>query len=64
VQYKITAYDNAGNPAVEDNAGSYYVYTVIPEFPSAIILPLFMLFALIAVALAKKNRCKVTAKIT
>jgi len=64
VQYKIIAYDNVGNPAVEDNAGSYYVYTVIPEFPSAIILPLFMLFALIAVALAKKNRYKVTAKTT
>ena len=62
VQYKITSYDNAGNPAVEDNAGSYYVYTIIPEFPSAIILPLFMLFALIAVALAKKNRYRVTAK--
>jgi len=28
---------------------------VIPEFPSAIILPLFMFFALIAVALAKKR---------
>jgi parallel beta-helix repeat protein len=58
VQYKIIAYDKAGNPAVEDNAGSYYIYTVIPEFPSVIILPLFMLLALIAVALAKKNRCQ------
>jgi parallel beta-helix repeat protein len=63
VQYKITAYDNAGNPAIEDNAGSYYNYTVIPEFPAAIILPLFMLFALIGAAVAK-FRCKITAKNT
>ncbi len=59
VQYKIIAYDELGNPAVEDSAGEYYVYTVIPEFPSFIVLPLFMLLALIAVALTKK---KFTAK--
>jgi len=34
VKYKIIAYDNAGNYAIEDNAGQYYVYTVIPEYPS------------------------------
>jgi hypothetical protein len=33
VQYKIVAYDNADNPAVEDSGGEYYVYQVIPEFP-------------------------------
>ncbi len=49
VQYRINAYDNAGNPAIEDNAGEYYVYTVIPEFPAAIILLLFMLLAFVAV---------------
>ena len=59
VQYKIIAYDNVGNPAVKDNAGEYYVYTVIPEIPTAIILLLFMFLALIAVALTKK---KFTAK--
>jgi len=37
---------------------------IIPEFPSIIILPLFMLLALIAVALAKKNRCRVKTKTT
>ena len=37
---------------------------VIPEFPSATILLLFMLFALIAVALAKKIQCKAIAKAT
>ena len=32
VYYRIIAYDNAGNVQVEDNAGTYYVYHVIPEF--------------------------------
>jgi len=56
VKYKITAYDNAGNYRVEDNSGQYYVYMVIPEFPSTIILPLFMLTTLIATVLLKKKR--------
>lgn len=34
VQYKIIAYDKAGNFRVDDNLGEYYVYTVIPEFPT------------------------------
>jgi hypothetical protein len=59
MQYKIIAYDNIGNPAIEDNAGEYYVYTVIPEIPTAIILLLFMFLAPIVVALTKK---KFTAK--
>lgn len=56
VKYKIIAYDNAENPAVEDNAGAYYVYHVIPEFPSAMILTLFMVFTLLAVILAKRKK--------
>jgi len=45
VQYKIIAYDNAGNCAVDDNYGIYYAYTVIPEFPSLfIVLLLLVLF--------------------
>jgi hypothetical protein len=56
ITYKIVAYDNAGNPAVKDNNGYYYTYHVIPEFPSPIILPLFMLTTLIATVLLKKNR--------
>lgn len=56
VRYEITAYDNAGNHMVEDNSGQYYVYTVIPEFTSTIILPLFMLTTLIATILLKKKR--------
>jgi hypothetical protein len=44
VRYKIEAYDNAGNFAVNDNAGAYFTYTVIPEFTW---ITLFALLALI-----------------
>lgn len=56
VRYKITAYDNAGNFKFEDNNGTYYAYTVIPEFPSTMLLPLLMLTTLIATILLKKKR--------
>jgi hypothetical protein len=54
VRYKITAYDNAGNYRVEDKDGEYYVYTVIPEFTSTIILLLFMI-ATLAVTVCKRK---------
>jgi len=56
VRFKIVAYDNAGNQAVNDNQGNYYAYQVIPEFPSTIILPVFMLTTLVATTLLKKKR--------
>ena len=56
VTYKIIAYDNAGNNATKDNNGYYYEYHVVPEFPSATILPLLMLTTLTATILLKKKR--------
>jgi hypothetical protein len=56
VEYKIIAYDNAGNIKVEDNNGQYYTYTVIPEFPSTLILALLMLTALTVITLLKVKR--------
>lgn len=56
VQYKIIAYDNAENPAVDNNGGQYYVYTVIPEFSVAIFLPLFIILTLVALSLKKRNK--------
>ncbi|MGD2066864.1 MAG: nitroreductase family protein [Candidatus Bathyarchaeota archaeon] len=53
IQYRILAYDNSNNLAVEDNAGNYYVYTVIPEF-QFLILAFFVLTSL-AVILAKRR---------
>jgi PKD repeat protein len=55
VRYEITAYDNAGNHMVEDNSGEYYVYTVIPEFPSTKILLLFMIAALTVAVYKRKH---------
>jgi len=51
VTYWIFAYDNAENPAVDDDGGQYYVYTVVPEFPAAIFLLLFIIFTLVTVTL-------------
>jgi hypothetical protein len=53
VQYRIKAYDNAGNEAVQDNGGEYYSCIVVPEFSDFIIVGLFMFLALVTVALAK-----------
>jgi len=58
VKYKIIAYDNAGNCRVEDNNGQYYVYIVIPEFPSIVIILLLMLTILITTLLKKKGTTK------
>jgi len=55
VKYKIVAYDNAENMAVEDNAGQYYTYTVIPEFPSSLTLLLVMILSMLAVVLIKRK---------
>ncbi|UCD96967.1 MAG: hypothetical protein JSV35_02640, partial [Candidatus Bathyarchaeota archaeon] len=34
VNYKLIAYDIAGNPEVGDNEGAYYIYIVISEYPT------------------------------
>jgi len=54
VKYRIEAYDNTENMAVEDNAGQYYGYTVIPEFLSILTLLLVMFLSMFAVVLAKR----------
>jgi len=53
IRYRILAYDNSDNLAVEDNAGNYYIYTVIPEFQFLILS--FVTLTLLAVILAKKK---------
>ena len=55
VRYKITAYDNNGNQAENDNDGYYYIYHVIPEFPSALILPLFMIATLLVLIVYRRK---------
>lgn len=55
IEYEIEAYDNAGNQIVDNNARQYYTYTIIPEFPSLIILPLFMTATLLTVIAYKRK---------
>jgi hypothetical protein len=55
VKYEIAAYDNAGNNKTEDNVGQYYVYTVIPEFPSLAAILLFMTAILLAVIVCRRS---------
>jgi|GEM_PF-1952593 len=49
VKYMIIAYDNAGNSAARDNAGDYYIYGIIPEFPFH---PMLLLFAALTLLVA------------
>jgi len=57
VQYKIIAYDNANNPAVEDKNGEYYIYTVIPEFTTIMFL-LILIFSSMTILIAKEKSRK------
>ncbi|MCZ2856458.1 MAG: hypothetical protein O2U62_05145, partial [Candidatus Bathyarchaeota archaeon] len=58
VRYKIIAYDNVGNPAVEDKAGEYYVYTVIPEFLAWTSMLLILIALTAAIAIHKRRQLK------
>jgi hypothetical protein len=49
VKYKIAAYDDAENERIDDNAGEYYVYSVVPEFPSLLVPQLLTLATLLAI---------------
>ncbi len=59
VKYAISASDNVDNNAVQDNSGMYYIYPVIPEFPSMMLITIFMLLSLSATILIKKRSKKV-----
>jgi hypothetical protein len=49
VYYKLTAYTTAGDYFVLDNAGQYYVYNVVPEFP--ILITALALFCALTLAM-------------
>jgi hypothetical protein len=55
VTYKIIAYDNKGNQATNDNHGYYYIYHVIPEFPTWTPILLIFLPLTIAIVIYKRN---------
>ena len=56
VKYKITVYDNAGNHIVDNNAGQYYTYIVIPEFPSTLALLMFLTILSIVIFLKSSRK--------
>ena len=58
VKFRMVAYDYAGNSATRDGTEPYCVYQVIPEFASALILPLLMIFTLTMVVLSTKRKMK------
>jgi streptogramin lyase len=56
VTYVVTAEDNANNKITTEEVFGYeYKYSVIPEFPSLIILPLSMMISFIAIILYRKK---------
>jgi tricorn protease-like protein len=54
VEYKMLGYDNAGNSVIKDHLGEYYTITVTPEFPSWIILLIFLMATLFVIVIRKK----------
>jgi hypothetical protein len=57
VNYRLIAYDIAGNPEVGDNEGAYYIYIVISEYPTWTLplLTIVLLTAAIVVYLQMKK---------
>lgn len=55
VKYRISACDNAGNIYVDSNAGEYYIYSVIPEFTSLILISTLMIAALVVIVSRKRK---------
>jgi parallel beta-helix repeat protein len=56
VTYVIIAQDNAGNSINSKSQGYDFEYPVVPEFSTFLILPLFMIVALLAVMVYKRRR--------
>lgn len=54
VRFHIVAYDKVGNNATGDGT-EYSAYTVVPEFSSNIILPLFTILVALVIVCAKKK---------
>jgi len=54
VTYKIEAFDNAENKAINDNAGNYFTYTVIPELTFATIVLLLAATSTVTIIAKKK----------
>ena len=58
VKYKIEAFDNADNKAVNDNAGEYFVYTVVPELTLVMIFALLTISSVIMAIMRRKRKIR------
>lgn len=58
VKFKIVAYDRVGNNATLDGTEPYCTYQVVPEFPSFLVIPLFIMAALLPVMVHRKRHAK------
>ena len=58
VQYRVLAYDNNINLAVEDNSGSYYTYTVITEIQDFLIVVSVVSVALVIILMLMRKEYK------
>ena len=55
VTYVITAVDSANNAITTVQLGYTYEYTVVPEFPASLILPILMITTLIAMIFCRRK---------
>jgi hypothetical protein len=60
VSYYVSAIDGAGNSGVNNNSGTYYVYTVLPEFPTITMLLTLMVLAAAVIVLTKRKKTNKT----
>jgi len=56
VKYMIEAYDNADNYAVNDNAGEYFVYEVVPELTLVFVLAVLTILSVQTIILKRLKR--------
>jgi len=55
VRFKIVAFDNAENIVTKDGTSLDYTYIVVPEFPTALVLPMFMTATLLAIIVYRRK---------
>jgi len=58
IHFRVVAYDYAWNTGSRDGEAPYCPYHVVPEFPSAITLSLFMTLFIVATVFARKKALK------
>jgi hypothetical protein len=57
-KYSIKAYDYAENFAENDNAGQYFTFEIIPEFPASLVMMVLMIASLLAAVSFKRKHSR------